>query len=304
MQKMKKMKRSHFIPILITVFYLLLVHWSMGLRPEHPLLIVLILGCYYVHPKSRRFVLDFLPFVLFGALYDFLRIYPKSWAGPIQVVWPHRLELALFGFSSEGVKLIPSDFFRFHHHPLLDLITGLTYSLHMIVPLGFALTVWVKNEKLARQFIWAFFLVNLLAFVTYIALPVAPPWYIELYGFTPADWSTPSFAAGLVRFDQLIGTPYFQGVYAKNAWVFGAIPSMHGGFPLLVILFAHKILRKGLIPLYGFMILVWFSAVYLRHHYVIDLASGVLYVVATFWFTTRIDTCRLFGKTPSRVSAA
>lgn len=275
--------KSHLIPILITVFYLLLVHGSMGLRPEHPLLIVLILGCYYVHPKGRRFVLDFLPFAIFGALYDFLRIYPKAWAGPIHVVWPHQLEMTLFGFFVNGQKIIPNDFFRTHHHPLLDLISGIAYSLHMVVPLGFALFTWLKKDKgLARQFIQAFLLANLFAFVTYIALPVAPPWYVELYGFRPADWSVPSYAAGLLRFDALIGLPYFQGVYAKNAWVFGAIPSMHGGFPILVILFAHKIGRKGMIPLYGFMLLVWFSAVYLRHHYVIDLLAGVLYVMAAF----------------------
>src|SRR6185436_12504750 len=139
---------------------------------------------------------------------------------------------------------------------------------------------WLKDREFARRFTWTFFLVNLLAFLTYVALPVAPPWWVLQYGFRAGDWSALPGPAGLARFDALIGHPYFAGVYSKNAWVFGAIPSMHAGFPFLVVLFARKILRYGLIPLVLFMLFVWFSAVYLSHHYVIDLIAGVLYVLA------------------------
>jgi hypothetical protein len=280
-------KDKQAIPIILSGFYFLIVHWSMGLRPEHLLLITFILACYYIHPKSRRFMLDFLPFALFGALYDFLRIYPKSWAGPIHVVWPHRVEMVLFGFQYGSEKILPTDFFKMHHHAFFDLLTGFTYSLHMVVPVGFAFLAWLKKHAITRRFIWSFLLVNLFAFITYIALPVAPPWYVEQYGFAPGDWSIIGNAAGLIRFDQLLGVTYFQDIYAKNAWVFGAIPSMHAGYPLLVILYAHQIFKKWLIPLYSFMFLIWFSAVYLRHHYIIDLILGVLYVWAAFYLLNK-----------------
>lgn len=288
-----KIDRSHLIPPLLIAGYLGLIHWIMGIRTEHWLLVGFLTLCYYLHPlypKARRFVVDFLPLALFGTLYDFLRLIPKEFAGPIHVVWPYRLESLLFGFSFEGKKIIPNEFFITHHHAFLDLLTGLTYSLHVLIPIGFAFYCWLKNREQASRFIWTFFLVNVMAFITYIALPVAPPWYVEQYGLTPANWSVPASSAGLAHFDRIIGFPYFEGFYAKSSWVFGAVPSMHAGFPLLVILFARKVLKKRTMALlYLFMSLVWFSAVYLRHHYIIDLLAGAGYVMIAFFVAKRFQ---------------
>jgi hypothetical protein len=290
-----KVKRG-LVPVLVAAAYFLTIHWTMGLRPEHLMLIGFILGCYFLHPKSRQFVLDFLPMALFGILYDFLRIFPKEWAGPIHVIWPYALERALFGIPYGGARIIPSQFFQEHHVAFLDIVTGLTYSLHMVIPIGFAFYAWLKDREFAQRFNWTFFLLNLLAFVTYVGMPVAPPWWVMAHGLVPADWSAVPGPAGLARFDALIGHPYFAGVYAKNSWVFGAIPSMHAGFPFAVVFFARKIFRKGLIPLVLFMLLVWFSAVYLAHHYVIDLIAGVLYVFAAVGLHTLWT--RLKGSSP------
>lgn len=276
--------RRQILPILLCCVYFLVIHWSMGLRPEHLLFAGFLLGCYYIHPRSRRFVLDFLPVIFFAILYDFLRIYPKSWAGPIHVEWPYRLELALFGFMNQGQKIIPCDYFRLHHWPAIDLLAGVAYSLHMVVPMGFAFLVWLRRPATIRRFNQVFLVVNLFAFATYLAVPVAPPWYVEQYGFEPAHWGIPASAAGLIHFDHLIGYPYFEEIYAKSSWVFGALPSMHAGFPLLVLIFARKAVPKAFWPLAAYMLLIWFSAVYLRHHYVIDLIAGVLYVLSTLVF--------------------
>lgn len=275
--------KKNILPFGYAGLYLLLVNRSMGLRAEHLLLTGFVLVCYYLHTKSRQFALDFLPFAFFGAMYDFLRIYPKNWAGPIHIDWPYHLEKMFFGFNYHGRVITPNEFFLTHHYALLDVVTGLAYSLHMVVPIGFAFISWLRHPLESRRFIQAFLLVNFFAFITYIAFPVAPPWYVELYGFAPASWSLPSNAAGLSHFDELFGVTYFHDIYAKNAWVFGAIPSMHSAFPLLVILFARRFMTKGLIPLYIYMFLIWFSAVYLCHHYIIDLASGVLYVLVAFF---------------------
>lgn len=277
--KTLRLRKADALPLALAGAYFLSIHWTMGLRPEHLLLAGFMVGCYFLHVKSRRFVLDFLPIAFFGILYDFLRVYPKAWAGPIHVVWPYELERILFGLPVGHERVIPSFVLQNHHVAFLDVVTGLAYSLHMVIPIGFAFYAWIRHREFARRFNWIFFTVNLLAFATYVALPVAPPWYIGIFGFKPGDWSVAPQAAGLAHFDALIGHGYFAGVYAKNAWVYGAIPSMHAGFPFLVVLFARKILGpKGLIPLVFFMLLVWFSAVYLAHHYVIDLIAGVLYV--------------------------
>ncbi|MBI2981783.1 MAG: inositol phosphorylceramide synthase [Deltaproteobacteria bacterium] len=280
-----------FLPIPLAFIYLSFVQISMGVRLEHLALVLLMIGCYYAHPKSRQFIKDFFPFALFGILYDLLKIIPKEWAGPIHVEWPYHFEKTVFGFNYSGTKITPNEFFQTHTVPVLDILAAITYSLHMVVPLVTGFYFWIQDGPFACRFARAFFAANLLAFVTYVALPVAPPWFIEQHGFIPALWSTPGSAAGLVNFDQLVGGSYFSSLYAKASWVFGAIPSMHAGFPLLVILFAHqychthpadKKFRIVLPFLYLFLVLVWFSAVYLRHHYIIDLLAGALYVWATF----------------------
>lgn len=265
------------LPFILAALYLLSVQLLFGVGTEHLFIVGLLLTGYYAHQKSRQLILDLLPLALFGVLYDFLRAIPKSWTGPIHVIWPYELEKSLFGFSYHGTRIIPNEYFASHHSLPLDLLTAITYSLHVVVPIGFFLWTWFKHRPLSRHFAWAFLLVNLLAFLTYILLPVAPPWYVEQYGLVPGDWTTPGNVAGLVYFDQWIGIPYFEHLYARSAWVFGAIPSMHAGFPVLVILFAHKVFKKGVIPFYCFAALVWFSAVYLRHHYIIDLLAGAFY---------------------------
>ncbi len=276
------------IPLLLTILYLGLVQFFFGIGPAQIILSLFILIGTLAHPKSRRFILDIFPFAIFGMLYDLLRAVPKSWAGPIHVIWPYELEKMLFGFFHDGIKITPNEFFMTHTHPLLDVLTALTYSLHMLIPIGFFVWAWIQERPVAREFAQVFLVMNLFAFLTYLAFPVAPPWYVEQYGLTVGDWSIPGSAAGLIRFDRLIGIPYFQDIYAKSAWVYGAVPSMHAGFPVLMILYAHKIFSKGVLPFYLFMGLIWFAAIYLGHHYVIDLLAGGMYALASWFLMRRI----------------
>src|SRR5262249_73366 len=61
-----------------------------------------------------------------------------------------------------------------------------------------------------------------------------------------------------------------------NPNVFGAMPSLHVAYPLMVVMFTWDrgwIWRGGTI---AFTALVSFAAVYLGHHYVLDLVAGYL----------------------------
>ncbi len=268
---------ANIVPIALALLYFLLIQKTMGLRLEHLFLAGFLVSCYFLHPKSRQFAIDFSPMALFGILYDFLRIFPKTSAGHIHVEGPYKLELLLFGFGHPPQTL--NEILARHTHTILDVFASLAYAMHVVVPISFSFLMWRKNHREGRLFNATFLLINLMAFATYILLPVAPPWYVAQYGFHPGDWSFVPQAAGMVRFDQLLHFPYFQNIYAKSAWLYGAIPSMHAGFPTLTFLWSLRSFRK-LSPYLGvFMVWMWFSAVYLNHHYVIDLIVGVTYVV-------------------------
>jgi membrane-associated phospholipid phosphatase len=80
--------------------------------------------------------------------------------------------------------------------------------------------------------------------------------------------------AGAIRFDHLIGIPLMQGFYGKSADVFGAIPSLHIVYPFLAIVYGWKLRRFRFISM-PYFLLVCFAAVYLNHHYLLDIFIGL-----------------------------
>src|SRR5204862_360132 len=81
----------------------------------------------------------------------------------------------------------------------------------------------------------AFLVVNVLGFATYFIFPVAPPWYVTEYGLGPARLDVHPAAAAASRFDLLLGTHFFDGIYGRGIDVYGAYPSLHVAYPLLVV---------------------------------------------------------------------
>jgi membrane-associated phospholipid phosphatase len=57
---------------------------------------------------------------------------------------------------------------------------------------------------------------------------------------------------------------------------------MHSALPFVISLFAIKIWKKKVFPVLIFPIGVWFSAVYLGEHYVIDVLGGIAYAAVAF----------------------
>jgi membrane-associated phospholipid phosphatase len=85
-------------------------------------------------------------------------------------------------------------------------------------------------------------------------------------------------AAGAARFDALFGVTWFARVYAKNANVFGAIPSLHVGQTFLAVLFAWRFGSLRLVAT-ACWLLVAFGSVYLNHHYIVDGLVGMVFAV-------------------------
>lgn len=267
---------------LVWLAYLLIVHLTMGLRPEHFALVGALLLCFFAHQKLRKWALAFFPFVAFGVIYDALRMVPIAWRGTINIQAPYEMESSLLQWFGFPAQFMLGDFFQEHHVFALDVLAACTYSLHIVIPILFALWLWIRNSEYFTSFTWAFLAMNLAAFAIYILYPTAPPWYVTQYGFEQVGWNLIGDSAGLSYFDAWIGFPYFQNTYARAAWNYGAIPSMHAAFPLLVSLFARHTLSWVRWLCYIFTVLVAFSAVYLNHHYVIDLLIGWSFALAIY----------------------
>ncbi len=185
------------------------------------------------------------------------------------------LEKSLFGFHDGNQIITPNEYYLNHTNTFIDIISGIFYLSWVPLPLIFAFYLYAVNKNLFLRFFMAFFIVNIIGFIIYYLHPAAPPWYYEIHG--PAlNTQTKSYAAGLLRFDHFFGIHLFEGMYSKGSNVFAAMPSLHASYPLIGLIYAFK--QKSLpfkIIFAIFMAGIWFSAVYLTHHYILDVIAGI-----------------------------
>lgn len=161
--------------------------------------------------------------------------------------------------------------------PILDYLGALFYSLHFIAPTIFAFVLWKYKPKDYAKYTLAFTICTYSALITFLIYPVAPPWF----GVKAARI--------LFQVDHNLGIPIYKTIFDYiQPNLFAAFPSLHAAYPWLISLCAFKIWKKKALPVFLFPILVWFSAVYLGEHYVIDIIGGVAYATSAFILAYKI----------------
>ena len=270
------------LPMLLAALgYFAVIHRTIGLRPEHIALVLVFIAGLLAHPASARLMRALGIFLVFGILYDSLKIIPNYQVAPVDIEGLYRLELSLFGIPSGTSMMTPNEYLHANATPLLDLIAGLFYLNWVSVPIAFGIYLYVVNKRRYIQYGLAFLLVNILGFIVYYLHPAAPPWYVAQHGFV-VQHGLPGSAADLARFDALIGIDVFQAIYTRNSNIFAALPSLHSAYPVVVLWYATQQLRRKHRRVYYavFMTGIWFAAVYSGHHYVIDVVLGIVVALA------------------------
>jgi inositol phosphorylceramide synthase catalytic subunit len=251
-----------------------------GLRPDHVFIGLLGLLDLY-NEKTRLFLAQFFPFIVTGAVFDSMRyFYWPAIEGRVQVAGPYLFEREWFGIGGRT----PNEWLDAHHVAGLDLACGFAYLVYVGEYLAVAFLLFFRRRFHAlRTFALCFLVVNLLGFATYFLYPVAPPWYVAQYGFGPARMDIYPAAAAASRFDLLLGTHFFDQMYGRGVDVYGAFPSLHVAYPLIAVwmVFRLRDLRWLRVPAVLFFLLMCLSAVYLQHHYVIDVLLGIGYAAVT-----------------------
>lgn len=272
-------RRAAAITMLLSIAYLYFIHCTLGLKIEHIGLIGVYNLGFIAHRNSRKLVSALAVFLIFGILYDVMKVHPNYLVSAVDFEDIYNLEKTLFGISTERGVLTPNEYFHHNHSTALDLTAGLFYLNWMSVPLLFAVYLYFSDKKLYLRYALAFLFVNILGFCLYYIYPAAPPWYVAQYGFVFDDTVLGS-AADLLRFDELIGIGIFETIYTRNSNVFAAVPSLHSAYPVVVLYYGAK---KRILPLTlslaVYMLGIWFAAVYSGHHYIIDVILGVLCAV-------------------------
>jgi len=262
-------RRTQVLVLVALAIYAGVTHATMGLRGEHAVLAGITLGVVLKGGKALKFLALFSPIILTGITYDYVRLL-VSLRGEIHVSDLYGAELALFGIDG----MIPAHWFESHTYAPLDFITGVAYIVYLYVPMVSAIVLFWLDRRAMLLVGLAFLATNLLGIVVYLAYPAAPPWYVQLYGLGPANLEAIPNAAGAVRFDHLVGIDYFTEFYKRSANVFGAMPSLHTAYPASTALALYTMGKKAWMPIAIFTLLVGFSAVYLQHHYILDVIAG------------------------------
>jgi inositol phosphorylceramide synthase catalytic subunit len=263
-----------------------LFHW------ENVAILALALGLFSVGPRTKKLFIGVYPLGLVGLLYDTMKLIenvglttPES----VHLCDLRALEIKLFGVTVNGQPGTLHDWFQAHSSPFLDRLCAIPYATFIFVCFGCAVWLYFKDYPAMLRFTWCFLALNLAGFVTYHVYPAAPPWYFHTHGCTIDLAAHASEGPNLARVDAWIGVPYFAGMYGRASDVFGAMPSLHVAYSLIVVLEGWQSFR----PLWraaslAFFFLMAFSAVYLDHHWVLDAVAGIVYC------TTIVSIARVY----------
>ncbi len=187
-------------------------------------------------------------------------------AGIVHVSEPIVAELQLFG-SIPTVILQ-----QLYRMPILDYMGAVFYSLHFFAPTIFGFFLWRNASKYYHKYTIALAILTYSALITFLIFPVAPPWY-GVDGVTRV----------LFDVDASLGVPVYRTLYDfLQPNQFAAFPSLHSALPWLIALYALKIEKIKALPILAFPFGVWFSAVYLGEHYIVDVLGGIAYATIAF----------------------
>jgi len=254
-------------------------------RPYHWAMLMIIPATFLAAERCRRFFLDWAPLVAFWLVYDRLRLLQPMLLHRVAVAWPYELERWLFGSIFAGN--VPAHAARAWLAAQSGTVLGvslswmaqLVYLSHIfLVPLLF-LYLWIRggadlrSQARFHRMMRAFAYLNFAAILIYLLLPVAPPWWVSLYGTTTP---TSALLAQMKMSWAMDGKLVTALIHNAAQW-FAAVPSLHGAYPVLLVLLALRDRNKRLLgALVIYALAMWAATVVLNQHYIIDLIAGGL----------------------------
>mmetsp|Transcript_9939 Transcript_9939/g.30588 ORF Transcript_9939/g.30588 Transcript_9939/m.30588 type:complete len:349 (-) Transcript_9939:140-1186(-) len=226
---------------------------------------------------EKRTAVLFLPLVVWLVSFQFAGKIPNEYRPDVSVVVLPSIDEYFFG-NHFVVRYLPE-------HDFLTVILALPYLCHFAIPWVFCVYL-LFHRRSPFPFLFTIGLLNLVAVCTQLMWPTAPPWWVEKHGPEVPSYDVPSNAGRLLRIDELMGVDLFRGMYGANPVVFGSFPSLHSAWPLLIALYAVY----PLAPRYRFLYpaWVWVAAIYLKHHFVVDVVFGILYTLGAAWVSARL----------------
>ena len=243
--------------------------------------------------RGRLFLRDWIPFVALFFAYELMRGYADKFGLPIHVTDVISIERII------GLGGLPTTFVQQLHVGAasapdnLATLSVIFYFLHFPLPLAIGFLLWIHERRVYYDFVAALIVLSMAAFVTYLLLPVAPPWWAADPTKTAAICGGPCATgilhlrdAGFQGLSSLFGFGnyfYSYSVYSISSNDVAAFPSLHAAYPFLAFLFARRAFGRAGWLMFGYTLCIWFAIVYLGEHWVFDIVGGVVYASAAYF---------------------
>jgi membrane-associated phospholipid phosphatase len=168
---------------------------------------------------------------------------------------------------------------------VLDVLAWLPYGLlHFGGPVVWAIFMFLfAAPGTVPVYARTFGYLNIIGVMIQIIFPCAAPWYENLHGLAPANYSMQGSPAGLRRIDMLLGFDMYTTNFTNSPLVFGAFPSLHSGNAVLEALFMSHCFPKLRPYAIAYAMWMWWATMYLSHHYAVDLVAGAFLAAAAFY---------------------
>ncbi|SNX83283.1 related to AUR1 - inositol phosphorylceramide synthase [Melanopsichium pennsylvanicum] len=240
-------------------------------------------------PVTSQFFLPAAPIFAWLILFYSCKFIPAAYRPHIWVSVLPTLETIWYGANI-------SDILTQFGHPVLDILAWLPYGvIHFAAPFFVASFLFVfAPPGSVKVFAQAFGFMMLVGVMIQILFPCAPPWYELREGLTPANYGMRGSPAGLARIDALFHSHGYTLTFTGAPMVFGAFPSLHAGNATIKALFCSYffpvVLKIGRLRLdarvlyWTYCSILYWSTMYLMHHYLIDLVAGACLATFSFYF--------------------
>ena len=233
----------------ISIVYLALVSGVMiwrGISVSPDYLLLILVPVAVLSGRFVAFLRDWVPFVALFLGYEALRgVAPKLGIKPQVASMVHAEKAVFFG----GV---PSEVLQRHVGGVHALAVAATvvYFCHFIFPIAAGMVLWLTSRVQFLRFTAALLAMSFAAFVVFLLLPTAPPWYANRRP-----------AAGV--HDLVNGalpsavSPYYRWL---NPNAVAAWPSLHSAYPALGALALWGISRRTAFITVPWCLAMWFAS--------------------------------------------
>jgi hypothetical protein len=247
--------------------------------------------------RTRLFLRDWLPFVVIFLAYELMRGIADDAGFPVHVTDVIAIERWLFAGT------LPTAWFQEWLAPAAGVgaaavVATILYMMHFAIPIATGFLLWIRNRARYHDYLVAFILLSFTGFVTYLFLPVAPPWWAAERGFLDGPTGEPilrylkpdAFAILAETLGFPNGTEVTSYVfYGVNPNAVAAFPSLHAGYPFLSFLVLRREFGRIAWLALVYTVAVWWSIVFLGDHYVVDIIGGVAYAWAAYLVVPRLS---------------